>query len=343
MVGDEKKVRLMYVGKDEQALDFFMEMESYHIVHCTNGMEAVLRMKAGARPDVIVAEVVMAGVNGYVFYHELMKMNASMINVFLLTDSLFSAEEKKRARLAGIDDVLEKPLKVQAVQKRIRFLLYYKNQKALKDSLEKERLMPVRTLPQKVVESMAALSLLVLLAPLFAFLFVMLKARGKGPVFVKHAEGRTPGHNPSVWLFNTEYTSGELMKKQDIGTGAGKLSTVLQDHLIEYDCPECKAKGENCSPLLFINSRAICENMYMKNKKMRIEPQPAEMNTLNIYHPAGRWMRRYKLHRLPMLYSIITGQTGFLPHGKKVGVKQLLLPFKTAGSGILQWRGTSGD
>jgi len=96
--------------------------EDVTLVTVDNGDDAIARAKA-VRPDLVLADVVMPGRNGYEVC-EALKADPSLRHVpVLLLSGTFEAFDEERARRAGADGHLTKPFEAQALVETVHRLL----------------------------------------------------------------------------------------------------------------------------------------------------------------------------------------------------------------------------
>lgn len=128
-----EKVKILVVVNHEADLAFFQEqLQEYELVAANSG-KAALKIIGSAKPDLVLMEAMIPGLDGYAVLSIIKKsQDTRFIPVVLLT-SRDSAEEKIRALDMGADDILCQPYHVQVLRARVKNLL---RAKALQDELD---------------------------------------------------------------------------------------------------------------------------------------------------------------------------------------------------------------
>ncbi|MBW7884942.1 MAG: hybrid sensor histidine kinase/response regulator [Caldilineaceae bacterium] len=92
-----------------QALCDILESYGYRILSAGNGLEA-LEVLQSSRPDVIVCDIVMPGMDGYTFLQHTRANPEWRLLPFIFLTARGSNEDQRRAREIGTDDYLTKPV-----------------------------------------------------------------------------------------------------------------------------------------------------------------------------------------------------------------------------------------
>jgi DNA-binding response OmpR family regulator len=93
-------------------LKLILEMEGYQVMAVSSSLDALQLIEESA-PALILADVVMAGLNGYDLCQQV-KLNADSANVpFVFLSALTTPDDIDRARILGADDYVTKPFAIQ--------------------------------------------------------------------------------------------------------------------------------------------------------------------------------------------------------------------------------------
>ena len=113
VVDDEAAVR--------DALRRALELEGYDVELAADGAEALERLVDGARPDALLLDVLMPGVDGLEVCRRL-RRSGSRLPVLMLT-ARAEVSDRVSGLDAGADDYLAKPFALQELLARVRALL----------------------------------------------------------------------------------------------------------------------------------------------------------------------------------------------------------------------------
>ncbi|MBN2534599.1 MAG: response regulator [Spirochaetales bacterium] len=120
----EKQTVFILESNKDTIININKCMKSYYnIFHATNGEEALDKIKRIPKPDIIISNINMKKMNGYEFYHHLLKDEKFKdIPVFFL-DTLTNKQEKIKAIKKGIIDVIDKPFHMEEFVEKVRSFL----------------------------------------------------------------------------------------------------------------------------------------------------------------------------------------------------------------------------
>jgi CheY-like chemotaxis protein len=104
-------VKILIVEDDEaiaQALASLLEGEGYRAVHVSDGRSALVELRSGDKPSVIILDLTMPGMNGWQFREEQVKDDAlAAIPILVCTADARAAEDAREIGAAGW---LQKPV-----------------------------------------------------------------------------------------------------------------------------------------------------------------------------------------------------------------------------------------
>ena len=99
--------------------------EGYTVLAAANGLDALAQARA-ARPDVVLADVIMPGLDGYDLCRAIKKDPAIHLTPVVLVTSLNGRTERIRGIEAGADDFIVKPFDAEELRARVRSLVRLK-------------------------------------------------------------------------------------------------------------------------------------------------------------------------------------------------------------------------
>jgi CheY-like chemotaxis protein len=106
--------RIMIVDDDEEIRETLGELlgqEGLEILEACDGVDALTHLSQGARPDLILLDLMMPNMDGWRFYDELRRDGAiASIPVVVMT-----AAGRATSSTIGVKDVLHKPFTLEEV------------------------------------------------------------------------------------------------------------------------------------------------------------------------------------------------------------------------------------
>ena len=126
-----------------------LRKRGYEVSIATDGA-AALGQVAAARPDLVISDILMPGMDGYEMCRKLKAQPATALLPVILVTSLDAQVERVRGLESGADDFLSKPVNWEELFARVRSLLRVKS---LQDELKELN----QKLEQRVIEQVAQL------------------------------------------------------------------------------------------------------------------------------------------------------------------------------------------
>ena len=126
--GQSKKARILIADDDTFYLRIFSDLISelgYESISAVNGLEALEKARTH-RPDVLLIDVVMPGMDGFEVTKRLKEDPATMYIPVVIVTSLSDRNSKIRGLQSGADELLSKPVDETEFRVRLRNLLKVK-------------------------------------------------------------------------------------------------------------------------------------------------------------------------------------------------------------------------
>lgn len=152
---------------------------------------------------------------------------------------------------------------------------------------------------------------LIILSPFILLIAIAIKLESKGPVIYSQKRVGTGYDIFTFYKFRTMRQGTDQEKHQ-----LTNLNEYLKQEREEYqmdkysleDCPDCKRLGHPCSPVLFIDGVEICENNYLRLRRMnllqntffKVKDDPRITRV-------GKFLRQYHLDEIPQFYNVLRG------------------------------------
>src|SRR5688572_23965709 len=123
MTGDARILVVDDVAPNVRLLEAVLAPRGYDVVSATDG-EAALELVESAKPDLVMLDVVMPGLDGYAVCRRIREREeTAMLPVIMITAS---TSERTEAIRAGADDLIAKPFDQDELLARVRSLLRIK-------------------------------------------------------------------------------------------------------------------------------------------------------------------------------------------------------------------------
>ncbi len=150
---------------------------------------------------------------------------------------------------------------------------------------------------------------LTIFSSILLLIVIAIKLTSKGPILFKSLRVGTGYEIFTFYKFRTMYMGADEERS--------KLSS-LNEYLISHKksddnftnflkCPDCTDE-ETCSPILFIDGVEICENMYLRKKRLSLlDSTFFKVKDDPRITPIGKFIRNTNLDEFPQFFNVIKG------------------------------------
>lgn len=150
---------------------------------------------------------------------------------------------------------------------------------------------------------------LTIFSPILLLIAIVIKTTSKGSVFYETKRVGTGYDIFTFYKFRTMYKGADQEMSKLSELNQYLISHKLKSHdftNIEV-CPECE-EGKPCSPILFIDGIEICENLYLRKKRMSLlESTFFKVKDDPRITPVGKFLRNTNLDEFPQFLNVIKG------------------------------------
>lgn len=150
---------------------------------------------------------------------------------------------------------------------------------------------------------------LTIFSPILLLIAFLIKITSKGNVFYKTLRVGTGYDIFTFYKFRTMYKDADKEMSK-----LSELNEYLISHKLETNkftnievCPDCK-EGQPCSPILFIDGVEICENLYLRKKRINLlESTFFKVKNDPRITPIGKFLRNTNIDEFPQFLNVIKG------------------------------------
>ncbi|GAB5409040.1 MAG: hypothetical protein BalsKO_14050 [Balneolaceae bacterium] len=155
---------------------------------------------------------------------------------------------------------------------------------------------------KRILDILISATALLMLSPILLVVMIAMKLESKGPiVYVSKRVGQ--GYTIfDLYKFRTMYTDADK-----------KLDSLkhLNQYASEFDldntlCPYC-TEHSKCSPTLFHDGEVICENLFIRRKKIENKGTFVKIVNDPRITRVGRFLRNTSIDELPQLINVLKG------------------------------------
>jgi PleD family two-component response regulator len=129
----QNKLRVLVADDDKNVIDIIrhsLDSDKFEVLGAANGKEA-LGMVFAKSPDILILDVMMPGMDGYIVCKELKEHDSTTNLPIIILSAKTSVNDKIKAMGLGIDDYMIKPFDPRELEARIEMRLKLTISKAI--------------------------------------------------------------------------------------------------------------------------------------------------------------------------------------------------------------------
>ncbi|MGE0019538.1 MAG: sugar transferase [Draconibacterium sp.] len=306
----ESKLNLVYIGSDNKIIEGFLSKSDLFIFnHFKNPLQASEWFKTNGTVDGIVCEQELPGING-LDYHQIVVASFDQNNdiPYLVLTNAKTNELIQQALKQKIGDLYVKPVDVEILYNRIKFLKVLKQQMLLihKDANTTEKGIYKTPLFKRAFDITVAGFALLVFSPLLLIFIVAIRLESKGKVY--YISKRV----------GTGYRIFNFLKLRSMYPDADKRLKEFE-HLNQYkkeDQPKQKTeikanteieKSDTEGTILYGDDMVIDERRHIQKQKNKQESAFVKFDNDPRITKVGKIIRKLSIDELPQLINVIKG------------------------------------
>jgi lipopolysaccharide/colanic/teichoic acid biosynthesis glycosyltransferase len=303
---------ILYIGS---TADYFnqKEFENWTITVLENSVKATKYLQSTKKIDAIICDYNLPGNNGFFLYDWIRAQSEYDAIPFVLLVKDFNPELYKTAFRKQIDDFyVISNTAATAILNRIEFLSQHRKPKRKKeivfDFSEEMYKMP---LSKRIFDIFVASSVLIVASPFLLLVIAAIRLESKGKVYyISKRVGRKTFDFYKLRSMRTG--SDELLKKLAAEKNQYKKETTkASDNPLDIPCPKCSElpDGETCSPIMYLDSYAICDYWFNVQKKEAAKNNSTFVKIVDDPRvtKVGKFIRNTSIDELPQLINVLKG------------------------------------
>ena len=303
---------ILYIGS---TADYFnqKEFENWTITVLENSVKATKYLQSTKKIDAIICDYNLPGNNGFFLYDWIRAQSEYDAIPFVLLVKDFNPELYKTAFRKQIDDFyVISNTAASAILNRIEFLSQHRKPKRKKeivfDFSEEMYKMP---LSKRIFDIFVASSVLIVASPFLLLVIAAIRLESKGKVYyISKRVGRKTFDFYKLRSMRTG--SDELLKKLAAEKNQYKKeATKASDNPLDIPCPKCSElpDGQTCSPIMYLDSYAICDYWFNVQKKEAAKNNSTFVKIVDDPRvtKVGKFIRNTSIDELPQLINVLKG------------------------------------
>jgi lipopolysaccharide/colanic/teichoic acid biosynthesis glycosyltransferase len=208
---------------------------------------------------------------------------------------------------AGVADIFIPPVKKNAVETRVNFLV--KNWKSMQDKVRPHKIAVYKTpLSKRIFDILFSGMAIVMLSPILLLIVIAMKIESKGPIFYYSLRVGTGYRVFKFFKLRSMYVNADKRLK-DLAHlnqyGSKENNPVWTDTNIL--CDECVKNGTNCQRLLYSDVNSWCEKNYLNHRKALSGAAFFKLKNDPRITKIGKFLRNTSIDELPQLWNVLIG------------------------------------
>ncbi len=286
------------------------DASEYTFLHFTNGITLCSQWeKSKAVISAIVSVGEVMGHTGISLYQTIKSKNFPDIPFFIIT-SVHNSNLMRLAAKAGVADVFEKPLSLNALSTRITFCIDHWH--LLKSSAlnlnNQQYQMPFS---KRLFDIAFASFALLMLSPLFLLVIIAIKLESKGPAFYYSLRVGTGYRVFKFFKFRSMYTNADKrlqdLKHLNQYSAADAATSQPAAGTASTLCDDCRKMGVACQQSVYADKNSWCEKQHAMMKKAAAGSAFIKIKDDPRITKVGKLLRNTSIDELPQLFNVLIG------------------------------------
>lgn len=308
----QNNLSVAYIGSSQATVEKLNQLSGFQ-VSLTQFIDPIKAYsdlsKRNCVVQVVFCDIQQANLDAFYFLNKLKKVLNENVLVILLTGKRIPKNVLTKIRESNVNEVFQNQLKIEEMTERLLFLMKSTHAENLAHKEHQvKQFVPKMSFAKRAFDVVFASLALLMLSPLLLIVALAIKLDSKGPVFFISKRVGTGYKIFDFYKFRTMKTGADAMIDKMKGMNQYKKEETRSE---VNGCKKCEELGRPCSPILYIDSMAICENQYQLNKlsgaasfmKFSNDPRVTKL---------GQYLRKSSIDELPQLFNILKGDMSFV-------------------------------
>ncbi|MDZ7740874.1 MAG: sugar transferase [Bacteroidota bacterium] len=306
-----ERIKILYVGGDTGIIQQFKEQEElFELSEVENGLAAISFLKSG-EADAVISENALPGLNGTGLLNTIRNKQIDYKTPFIIISHEKEKDLKKQMMEEKVDDLYFTPVDVKDIYTRIKFLKYFKENFAEKESEMTEVREYKIPLIKRLFDILVSFFALLILSPLLILVAIAIKLESKGAVYYTSRRVGTGYKIFHFYKFRSMYTGADakLKELEHLNKYAKEKLENNDDQEFMEECPRCKELPEDefCSPTLYSGGEKVCEYWYNEQKRRKGASTFLKIKDDPRITRVGKIIRNTSIDELPQLINVLKG------------------------------------
>jgi len=298
-------IALVNVDEPTHAILEECDFGSVSLMQFKNGLELSNSWK---KNNLLVIAIISQGEviapEGINLWETLQKNSFTDIPFFLISNKV----NENLTRLciqAGVADIFSTPLRKEAIQTRVSFLV--KNWRSMQNNIRPEQV-TVYKIPlfKRLFDIIFSGTAIVCLSPILLIIIILMKLESKGPIFYYSLRVGTGYRVFKFFKLRTMYVNADKRLKDLAHLNQYGSRENIPAWKTDILCDECIKNGTNCQRLLYSDENSWCEKNYFNHRKALSSAFFKLKNDPRITK-VGRVLRNTSIDELPQLWNVLIG------------------------------------
>jgi lipopolysaccharide/colanic/teichoic acid biosynthesis glycosyltransferase len=308
----QPNLTILYIGNFPKYFGDIDQKHKWSIVTLENSGKATNYLNTEKHPDAIICDYNLPSYSGISLF-DCIRENREFDNIpFVLLSEEFCSDIYKLAFKKQIDDFyITSVTQPQDILSRIEFLCV--NKKTSKIEVSPKITEEVYKMPRskRIFDVFVASSVLLFASPFLLLIMLAIRLESKGKVY--YISKRVGRKTFDFYKFRSMRTGSDaLLKKLAVENNQyKKKENVSRDNPLDKPCSRCSTLpiGESCSPLMYINDKAICDYWYNVQKRDVAKNNSTFVKIIDDPRvtKVGKFIRNTSIDELPQLINVLKG------------------------------------
>ncbi len=300
--------KLIYVGSDESLIDLFQGNSNFELEHTNSPLLASKLIVKTGLIYAIICDDTIKGISPLNFYKQIYStIYFRSIPFVVVQNSEPTLDEKKEFLKEKIDDVFVKPIELDRLELRLKFLKKYRINKMGENRFRTHQEGLKIPIAKRLFDIVFASVILIMLTPLFLIVMLLQKIESRGPMFYASKRVGMGYEIFDFYKFRSMYVDADKRLKELAHLNQYADVPKKEHEEKQNETLDSKTMDPLSNTVLIGDDTQISESEFILQQRDKKEKAFVKFKNDPRITKVGKFIRKTSIDELPQLINVLKG------------------------------------